>query len=106
LPASPHWRSSTRRVGRVWHDFALHQRIGWLVQVASLLTLLLTTVTHPFKVSRLAILLFVLACCSPVWRLPRASCPSFRPLSGHGWRFAALLEACAADPERAAVVRR
>jgi len=75
-------------------SFALHQRIGWLVQVASLVTLLLLTVARvPFRVSRLAILLFVLAVLQPVLAFaPRASLPELSAL--HPVNGLAILAAC------------
>jgi len=75
-------------------SFVLHQRVGWLVQVASLVTVLLLIIARvPFKVSRLAILLFVLAVLQPVLAFaPRARVPELSAL--HPVNGLAILAVC------------
>ena len=49
-------------------DFVVHARIGWLVQLGSLITtILLLSARVPFRVSRLALLILVLGILQPVF---------------------------------------
>ena len=75
-------------------SFTLHARFGWLVLVASLVTLLLLIASRvSFKVSRLAILLFVLAVLQPVLAFaPRARVPALSAL--HPVNGLAILAVC------------
>jgi hypothetical protein len=68
-------------------SFLSHARIGWLVQLASLLTVvLLLSARVPFRVTRLAILLLLLAILQPVLAFAfRDSAPAvsaLHPVSG------------------------
>ncbi len=67
--------------------FRIHAVTGWLVQLASLCTMLLLLFARvPFRITRFAIVIFVLALLQPVLVfVPRASMPSLsalHPLNG------------------------
>ena len=68
-------------------SFSAHQRVGWLVQLTSLLTMVLLLAARvPFRVSRLAILLFFLGVLQPVLAFAvRATAPwlsALHPVNG------------------------
>jgi hypothetical protein len=75
-------------------SFAAHQRGGWLAQVLGLLTVILLLVARvPFKVSRLAILVFVLTILQPVLAFGvRQSLPALAAL--HPVNGIAILAVC------------
>jgi hypothetical protein len=75
-------------------SFVSHARVGWLVQLASLLTLLmLLSARVPFRVTRFAILLFVLAVLQPVLAFAfRSSAPALSAL--HPVNGIAILATC------------
>jgi hypothetical protein len=67
-------------------SFTAHARVGWLVQLASLLTLLLLLAARvPFRVSRWALLLFVLGVLQPILAFAFRGTPwaaALHPLNG------------------------
>jgi hypothetical protein len=79
-------------------SFASHARTGWLVQVASLCTMIFLLVARvPFRLTRLAIVVLLLAILQPVLAFaPRASMPwlsALHPLNGLAMvAFALILE--------------
>jgi hypothetical protein len=75
-------------------SFAAHQRGGWLAQLLGLMTVILLLVARvPYKVSRLAILVFVLTILQPVLAFAvRQSLPALSAL--HPVNGIAILAVC------------
>jgi hypothetical protein len=67
-------------------DFTAHARVGWLVQLASLITsILLLSARVPFRVSRLALLILVIGILQPVFAFGLRFVPALaalHPLNG------------------------
>lgn len=76
-------------------SFVSHARVGWLAQLASLLTVVMLAAARvPFRVTRLALLLFALTLLQPVLAFAvRASAPALSAL--HPVNGIAIIVVCA-----------